>query len=150
MHPRDTREARLVVQGAGSGMPVSPAVKIVAFRGLQEAAACRMLATLPGVIVIDNVSDQAGLVGVTLQLPTSGGRIQLVIDRQSGDLLAVQHVGAHTGTEARRAVVGLDHQAGRLGRHPPGAAARLQGHLLRTRSETVAKDSSAGLKRGRS
>lgn len=63
-----------------------------------RAAAYRMLATLPGVSVIDNVRDPAGRVGVALQLPASGAdRVQLVIDRQSGDLLAVQHVAPMPG-----------------------------------------------------
>lgn len=63
-----------------------------------RAAAYRMLATLPGVNVIDNVRDPAGRVGVALHLPPSGAdRIQLVIDRQSGDLLAVQHVAPMPG-----------------------------------------------------
>ncbi|GGP08523.1 CU044_5270 family protein [Nonomuraea glycinis] len=63
-----------------------------------RAAAYRMLATLPGVSVIDDVRDPAGRAGVALQLPASGADlVQLVIDRQSGDLLAVQHVAPVPG-----------------------------------------------------
>ncbi|GAA3583039.1 hypothetical protein GCM10022419_075980 [Nonomuraea rosea] len=66
-----------------------------------RAAAYLMLATLPGVSVIDQVRDPEGRLGVALQLPASGGdRTQLVIDRQSGDLLAVQHVGPVPGLGA--------------------------------------------------
>ncbi|MFI6922264.1 hypothetical protein ACIBIZ_20160 [Nonomuraea spiralis] len=66
--------------------------------GDKKASWAPTLATLPGVSVIDNVRDPAGRLGVALQLLTSGAdRVQLVIDRQSGNLLAVQHVAPIPG-----------------------------------------------------
>ncbi|MEV0589440.1 hypothetical protein [Nonomuraea sp. NPDC050310] len=60
-----------------------------------------MLATLPGVSVLDTMRDPAGRLGVALQLPISGAdRVQLVIDRQSGALLALQRVAPMPGLPA--------------------------------------------------
>ncbi|MEV0229580.1 CU044_5270 family protein [Nonomuraea sp. NPDC050786] len=63
-----------------------------------RAAVYRMLATMPGVSVLDDVRDPMGRQGVTLQLPTRGAdRVQLVIDPRSGELLAVQHMAPMPG-----------------------------------------------------
>ncbi|MEV4106409.1 CU044_5270 family protein [Nonomuraea sp. NPDC049695] len=63
-----------------------------------RAAVYRMLATMPGVGVLDDVRDPMGREGVALQLPTRGAdRVQLVIDPRSGELLAVQHMAPMPG-----------------------------------------------------
>ncbi|MEU4330984.1 CU044_5270 family protein [Nonomuraea dietziae] len=55
-----------------------------------RAALYRMLADLPGTQVADGVTDLDGRTGVALMYGASPARRQIVIDRDSGDLLAVQ------------------------------------------------------------
>ncbi|NUP22737.1 MAG: CU044_5270 family protein [Streptomyces sp.] len=65
-----------------------------------RAAGYRMLAALPGAGVIDGAGDVLGRQGVIVQFPpaTPGVvRTQLVIDRQSGEPLAIQQVAPFSG-----------------------------------------------------
>ncbi|MGI5286319.1 CU044_5270 family protein [Nonomuraea polychroma] len=64
-----------------------------------RAAGYRMLAGLPGVSVIDGARDVIGRQGVIVQVPPARGVAwtQLVIDRQSGEPLAVQQVAPIPG-----------------------------------------------------
>ncbi|MFD1544745.1 CU044_5270 family protein [Nonomuraea guangzhouensis] len=71
-----------------------------------RAAGYRMLAALPGVSVTERVTDVIGRQGVVLQLPTPQGVVQtqLVIDKESGEPLAVQGVGPMPGLPEGTAV----------------------------------------------
>ncbi|MEV4165344.1 CU044_5270 family protein [Nonomuraea dietziae] len=57
-----------------------------------RAALYRILADLPGTRVADGVTDLDGRTGVALVFGDSPARRQIIIDRDSGDLLAVQNV----------------------------------------------------------
>ncbi|MEV0167225.1 CU044_5270 family protein [Nonomuraea fuscirosea] len=62
-----------------------------------RAAGYRMLAALPGADVIDEAGDVLGRQGLIVQFPPARDavQIQLVIDKQSGEALAVQQVAPH-------------------------------------------------------
>ncbi|GAA2778085.1 CU044_5270 family protein [Nonomuraea dietziae] len=65
-----------------------------------RAALYRILADLPGTRVADGVTDLDGRTGVALMHGASPARRQIVIDRDSGDLLAVQDALIPAGGQA--------------------------------------------------
>ena len=56
-----------------------------------RAALYRMLTELPGVRVTDGVADADGRTGVGLLFDGPEMQTQIIVDRESGDLLAIQH-----------------------------------------------------------
>ncbi|WP_433351843.1 CU044_5270 family protein [Microtetraspora malaysiensis] len=62
-----------------------------------RAALYRVLAGLPGVRVEDNVIDVDGRIGIALTYGKAPSREQIIIDRDSGELLAIQKELSGTG-----------------------------------------------------